>query len=279
VVQIDWIDYNALWHDLVKIGEQRRQRKVGRELTDQWHGKAAEFNQRVNERWQQQDSSRTFMIQTLKDFPGSTVVDIGAGSGAWVSLMSPYAREITAVDPSKSMLQQLNLRINKEKLANVKILQGCWPEVEIPVHDICFCSHAMYGAENFSEFVKAMQKKASKRIIMLIRAPREKGIMSKAAKLIWGHPYDSPNYQIAINILWKMEIFPNVIMEEDHLWKPWSHTTIADALVEMKERLGLFDEHAFDEKLIDLLEDNLKMSAGKYTWPTDMRTALLYWEK
>jgi hypothetical protein len=278
VKQIEIVNYSELWRDLVKLGVQRRNHKMKPDSSDQWHGKAKEFDQRVNDRWQQNDSSRDFMTHTLNEFPDATVVDIGAGSGAWVSLFSTLAKSVTAIDPSKSMLEQLQKRINDEKLEQVKIIEGCWPEVNIEPHDISFCSHAMYGAENFVGFISAMQNVTQKRIILLIRAPRDDGLMSLAFKMVWGHPYDSPNYQIAINILWQMGIFPNVIMEEDHLWKAWSHPSIDVAFDEMKGRLGLFNSKEWDKKLRDLLENNLTFQNGEYVWPTAMRTALLYWE-
>jgi SAM-dependent methyltransferase len=278
VKAVKWIDYEGLWRELVMLGEERRARKTKTNSSDQWHGKATEFEQRVNDRWQQKDSSRDFVRMTLQDFPQSTVLDIGAGSGAWVSFIAPYAYSVTAIDPSESMLCQLENRVQLEKLQNVKIIKGCWPDVQVVQHDISLCSHAMYGVKNFVEFVQAMQESTLKRIILLMRAPKDDGLMAQAAKLVWGHPFDSPNYQIAINILWQMGVFPNVIMEEDHLWKPWSHATLEEALSEMKNRLGLFDSQEWDEKLLDLLESSLLYQSGEYIWPSALRTALLYWD-
>ena len=275
---VNWIDYEGLWRELVMLGEERRARKTKTNSSDQWHGKATEFEQRVNDRWQQKDSSRDFVRMTLQDFPQSTVLDIGAGSGAWVSFIAPYANCVTAIDPSESMLRQLEDKVQLEKLQNVKIIKGCWPDVQVVQHDISLCSHAMYGVKNFVEFVQAMQESTLKRIILLMRAPKDDGLMAQAAKLVWGHPFDSPNYQIAINILWQMGVFPNVIMEEDHLWKPWSHATLEEALSEMKNRLGLFDSQEWDEKLLDLLESSLLYQSGEYIWPSALRTALLYWD-
>lgn len=276
--QVEIVNYVQLWRDLVELGEERRKRKSKKISIDQWHGKALDFDQKVSERWQQQDSSRGFVLQTLSECPDSTVLDIGAGSGAWVSLMAPLAKSITAIDPSESMLSQLKQRIENEKLKHVSILEGYWPDVKVDRHDICFCSHAMYGAEDLPAFIRGMQESTNKRIILLIRAPGEEGLMAQAMKMVWGHPYDSPNYQIAINILWQMGIFPNVIMEEDHLWKPWSHSSLEDALTEMKNRLGLFDNQEWDEKLRDLLESSLQYQSGEYIWPSALRTALLYWD-
>lgn len=270
-------NYTDLWRDLVRLGEQRRQYMKTANLQDQWHGKAKDFDMRVSNRWKKKDSSRAFLNKTLKKLPEATILDIGAGSGAWISLMAPRAKKVTAIDSSASMLAQLYERVRHEELENVEIINGCWPEVDVDAHDICFCSHSMYGAEDLPTFIQKMQTVA-RSIILLMRAPQPGGLMAQAAKLVWGHPYDSPNYQIAMNILWGMGIFPNVIMEEENLWKPWAHPSVEEALFEMKSRLGLFDNQKWDKKLLDLLNNNLRYEDYEYIWPASMRTALLYWE-
>ena len=271
-------DYRQLWAELVLLGEKRRQCKKEIHQEDRWHGKAKEFDQRVNERWQQEDSSRAFLRKTLKKFPDASVLDIGAGSGAWVSLMAELARKVTAIDPSPSMLAALQERVQHEGLSNVEIVEGCWPDISVAPHDIVFCSHAMYGAADLTAFICAMQEVAKKCVIFLIRAPKQDGLMACAMEMVWGHPYDSPNYQIAMPILWEMGIFPNVLMEEEHLWKPWAHSSLQDALEEMKSRLGLFESSEWDEKLLSLLSENLRFENQEYIWPGGVRTALLYWD-
>ena len=272
------VNYRQLWADLVELSEKRRQYMKDAHIEDRWHGKAKEFNQRVNERWQKEDSSRVFLRKTLNKFPNATLLDIGAGSGAWVSLMAEQARKVTAIDPSASMLDALHERVRRENLSNVEIIEGCWPEVSVEPHDIVFCSHAMYGAADLPTFIRAMERAATKCVILLIRAPKSDGLMSKAMELVWGHPYDSPNYQIAMPILWEMGIFPNVLMEEEHLWKPWTHTSLDEALDEMKTRLGLFNSSEWDAKLRALLEENLRYEKDEYVWPGGVRTALLFWD-
>lgn len=279
MIKTERINYPELWKQLVQLGEQRRQWKQTENISDKWHGRAREFDQRINERWQHKDSSRKFVLDTLQQFPNASVLDIGAGSGAWVSLMAPHARSITALDPSASMLEQVRTRICSENLRNVTVVEGCWPDVTVAEHDICFCSHAMYGTEDFPAFITAMQRVAKKRIILLIRATHKDHLMAQAAEMLWDHPYDSPNFQVAMNILWGMQIFPNVIMEADHLWKPWSHPTLQEALLEMKTRLGLFESSAWDASLLQLLERNLLYENGEYVWPAAMCTALIYWDQ
>ena len=53
------------------------------------------------------------------------------GSGAWALLMSPYARLITALDPSESMLECLREQVQKSDAKNIRIVPGLWPEMKV----------------------------------------------------------------------------------------------------------------------------------------------------
>ena len=101
--------------------------------------------------------------------------------------------------------------------------------------------------------------------------------MAEAATRIWGHPYDSPNFQVAYNVLLQMGIFPNVLMENTGLWKPWVSASLEDALSEMKRRFGLGPVGEYDDFLMELLRRRLTFEAGQYVWPRSVRSALVYW--
>lgn len=268
-------NWAALWRELVEIGESRRETKHS---SDHWHGKAREFDERVTARWQQQDSSREFLRQTLLDYPESTVLDIGAGSGAWSLFLSPMAASVTALDPSESMVQCLREQVIRKHVSNIKIIEASWPDVEIEKHDVSLCSHAMYNAKDLSAFLLAMQKVTTRRCILLIRAPHPQGVMAQAARHLWGHGFDSPSFQIAYNVLLDLGIFPNVLMEDTGWWRPWRSPSIETALSDLKSRLGLFESNQHDDYLLHLLNQNLEEVNGEYVWPPGVRTALVYWD-
>jgi 2-polyprenyl-3-methyl-5-hydroxy-6-metoxy-1,4-benzoquinol methylase len=269
-------DWAQLWADLVTIHEERRLQKY---QSDTWYGRADHFRERVRKRWQNgSDSSREFVIQTLKDFPHAAVLDIGAGTGDWSLLMAEHGATVTALDPSESMLEILTERVAQSGLKTINAVKEIWPNPDLGSFDICFCSHAMYGADDLPGFISAMQKAAAKRIIMLIRAPHPNAVMAQAARLVLGHPYDSPNFQVAYNVLLSMGIFPNVIMEDRGWWKPWICENLPAALLEIKQRLGLLNETQYDAALTALLRDNLKHTEQGVEWPRGVRTALMYWD-
>lgn len=271
--QTDWLD---MWANLVQISEERRKQKY---TSETWYGRAEDFRARVKKRWKVgMDSSRRFVLDSLNQFPQASVLDIGAGTGDWALLMAEKAKAVTALDPSESMLSVMRERVNQSESHNITLVQGEWPDVSLGKFDLCFCSHAIYGARDIIPFIDALNKTARKRVILLVRAPQPDAVMAQAAQLVFGHPYDSPNYQILINILFSLGIFPNVLMEDRGLWKPWICDTVEDALIDIKQRLGLVNEDRFDQNLKQLLARKLKKMEYGYEWPRGVRTALIYWD-
>ena len=270
-------DWNALWNDLVEIrSSDRRKRQESGEGKDPWINRAHRFQEGVRERWLQKDSSRDFILSRID--ADSTALDIGSGTGAWSLLLSPHVRQVTAVDPSESMLSVLRENLAAENAANVYIVQGAWPDVEVEPHDFSLCSHAMYGYPDLAEFIRGMEKHTRRTCFMLLRATDLNCVQSEAARHLRGHPFDSPNFTIAYNILIQMGIYANVLMENTGYWKPRVSPSLQAALERLKRELCLagIDEH--DEFLLDLLRRRLSRQDGVYVWPSEVCSALVYWE-
>ncbi|MDY0374516.1 MAG: class I SAM-dependent methyltransferase [Desulfobacterium sp.] len=182
----------------------------------------------MEQRWAKPDSSRQFFLDKLSANPGSSLLDIGAGTGKWSVLVAPYAAKITALDPSETMQVVLKEKIDAMELTNIDIFTGTWPKDDPGPHDFILASHSMYGTPDFAAFVQKMCANAVKGCILVMRVPFADSIMAKAAMHVWGQPYDSPNFQIAYNILLGMDIYPDVIMEADgtYVWPPGNRSAL-----------------------------------------------------
>lgn len=275
ICSTDWIE---LWRELVEARERGRRQKRTAKKQDVWKTKAREFDQLVKRRWAKPDSSRTFMAADLEAHPGATVLDIGAGTGAWTLFLAGRVQKVTALDPSPAMLDVLRQNVEAAGLDNVEVVRGAWPEAEVPPHDVSLCSHAMYGVADFAAFVRQMEAVTRRRCYMLLRAPTPDGVMAEAARHIWGHPHDSPNFQVAYNALLQMGIFANVLMEDTGLWDPWVNGSLEEALSDVKRRFGLGESKRYDAYLRDLLARRLTLVEGTYFWPPGVRSALVFWD-
>jgi len=270
-------DWNALWKELVELREiDRRKRRDSGEEKDPWINRAHRFHAGVRERWRQDDSSREFILSRVD--ADSTVLDIGAGTGAWSMMLARHVRRVTAVDPSESMLSVLRENMTAENAANVSVIQGAWPDVDVEPHDFSLCSHAMYGCPDLAAFIRGMEKRTRRTCFLLLRAPARDCIQAEAARHLWGQPFDSPNFAIAYNVLIQMGIYANVLMENTGYWKPRVSPDLEAALERLKRELYLagIDEH--DGFLLDLLRRRLSRRDGVYVWPQEVCSALVYWE-
>ncbi len=271
-------DWYELWRKLSDIQSRAFSEKKKNPKDDFWKHKARDFDKMVEERWSKPDSSRDFLIQKLKDTPGATLLDIGAGTGKWSILAAPYASRVTAVEPSSAMREVLDEKIRDQGITNIDVMDSNWPEDDVPPHDYVLASHSMYGVGDFKAFAQKMNDTATRGCIMVLRAVFMNSVMAEAARRIFGQPYDSPNFQIAYNALLGMDIFPDVIMEADGTWPAWKHNSLADAFEETRNRLGLSENSDDDDFLMDLLKQNLTESKGEYVWPKGNRSALVYWD-
>jgi SAM-dependent methyltransferase len=269
-------DWNALWRELVGLKAiSRKSKSGGNPPADIWADRAREFKEGVKRKWARPDSSREFILSQLD--PDGTVLDIGAGTGAWSILFAPRVKHVTAVEPSNSMIEVMRESLAHEKISNVSIVQGEWPDIEVEPHDYSLCSHAMYAALDLRAFVLQMAARTRRTCFLLLRAPAIDGVRAEAARHIWGQPLDSPNFTIAYNVLLQAGIFANVLMENTGLWKPRTSASMEDALADMKRFLALGDSGEYDDYLMELLKRRLVWKAGRHFWPPEVRSALVYW--
>jgi precorrin-6B methylase 2 len=273
----DWIQ---LWRELVEAQERiraARNRAQGRS-GDTWKTKARAVDENLRRRWAKPDSSRQTIIAALQAAPGATVLDIGAGTGAWACLLARHARLVTAVEPSPAMVEVMGENIAAEGIGNVEIVQGTWPDASVATHDLTLCSHAMYGQAHLPAFVQRLMAVTRRTCFLVLRAPRTDGVMAEAAMHVWGQPHDSPNFQVGFNAMLQMGLYPNVQMEDAGVWRPWTSPSLEEALAKVKRKFGLGSPSEHDPFLEELLRRRLTWLDGQYEWPGGMRSALVYWD-
>jgi SAM-dependent methyltransferase len=271
---LDWLD---LWRELATRQEEAWRAGGARDGADVWRERARGFDAEVKRRWATCDSSRDFVAAQLQANPDWIALDIGGGTGAWTVFMARFARHVTVIEPSSGMIEVMRENLAESKVRNVEIIQKKWPEAEVNKHDLTLCAHAMYGFPDFAKLARSIEAVTRRICVLVMRSPTPDDLLCTAALHIWGQPYDSPNFQVAYNALLQMGIFPNVLMEDTGLWDPWSSASLDEAFAEAKRRLGLQEDHRYDDFLHNLLTHNLVPEEDRLLWPRSIRTALVYW--
>lgn len=270
-------DWAALWKELVTIKAEIQKDSIETPGdSDYWQNRARVYDERVKVKWNKPDSTRKFMLNILE--PQTSMIDIGAGTGAWSILFSKRLNKITAVEPSRAMREVFQEKILQEGINNIEILAEKWPDCNPELHDYVFCSHAMYAAADLPAFINKMNDRSKKMCFLLIRAPSAGGLITEAFQHVWNQPHDSPNFTIAYNILLQMGIYANVLFEEPEKSFFISNASEEEAFDELKRRTGLLDTREHDDYLRDLLRRRLVQQDGQVLWPGSVRSALVYWE-
>jgi SAM-dependent methyltransferase len=208
--------------------------------------------------------------------PGSTVLDIGAGTGGWSIPLAGRAARVTAVDSSASMIAVLRQNIARAAVVNVDIVPGSWPDVHVETHDYSLAAHSVYGCADLPRFVERMVALTRHTCFLVLHLPVAGSVMAEAATHLWGHPLDSPNFTVAYNVLLQMGLAPNVLVRRQPSG-PRTSATLDEALARMKRHFGLTATDEFDAYLVGLLARRLEHRDGCYLWPPGTRSALVYW--
>ncbi len=267
--EMSWL---KLWEELVTTSAHwGRGRREGE--SDAWEQRAQDFNERVKKKQARPDILRDFVISRLT--PTDTVLDIGAGTGAWVIPMAQVAQWVTAIDPSSAMLAILRENIAAAGLTNVDIVEARWEDAEVSPHQVALCSHASYGSPDLAGFVDKMERLAH-RCYLVLRLPTLQGIMAELCRLVKGHSHDSPNFIVAYNALLEMGRLPNALLEKS--LRLWSDQSVEDAVERAKTHLLLTDS-TYDEAFRDILARRLELRDGLYYWPDGMRSGLIWWDR
>jgi 2-polyprenyl-3-methyl-5-hydroxy-6-metoxy-1,4-benzoquinol methylase len=272
----DWV---LLWRQLVESQAHIwKNENAPDEESDNWKNKARSFSEGVKRRRNQPDLHRDFVLATLRANPDSTVLDIGAGTGGWAIPMARHAKKVTALEPSPGMIAVLQENVEQEGIRNIEIVRGGWPDTVVAPHDYSLCSHAMYGVADLPAFVNAMSRVTRKTCLMLTRAPDHDGTLAEMALRIWGQPHDSTNFQVAYNALLQIGIYANVLMGKQGQWEPWSNASFEEAMAETRRRFKVPSPSEHDAFLNEMLKSRLTCKDGRYYWPSEVRSALIYWE-
>jgi SAM-dependent methyltransferase len=264
-------DWAASWRDLVdRAARVSPERSTG----DFWDGRAEGFNDRVLARSSEPDLVRDFVLGSVQ--AGSTVLDIGAGTGGWAIPLAARAARVTALDSSASMLAVLRRNIAGAAVTNIDIVAGSWPDVRVADHDFSLAAHSVYGSADLPRFVEHMMAVTRRTCFLLVRMPEATGVMAAAAARLWGIPWDRPNFVVAHHVLLELGVRPSVLVGE-LASAPRTSATLDEALERLKHHFALAGRDEHDDYLRGLLARRLEHRDGRYRWPPEARSALLYW--
>lgn len=77
---------------------------------------------------------------------GGSVLDIGAGAGAFAIPLAALSRQVTAVEPSPTQVDQLYGAMSEARVRNISVIARRWEDVDIEAlgnHDLVLAVHSL----------------------------------------------------------------------------------------------------------------------------------------
>lgn len=145
---------------------------------------------------------------------GGRVLDVGGGAGRFaIALAARRGAAVTVVDPSPSMLEQMEASAAEVEGANVTGVNAEWESARVESADVVLCSHVVYGVADIRPFLQKLHDHARERVIMVSFVDSPQSGVAPLWEPVYGEErINLPALPELMNMLWEMGIYPSVRM-------------------------------------------------------------------
>ena len=164
-------------------------------------------------------------IRIIQTFRSWTVLDMACGAGTIAVPIAKKVRSVTAVDPSKEILNVVEGRCRIGGITNVKTIQGCWDDdwdrLGIGIHDVAVASRSLV-ADNVKDSIAKLDRSARKAVYISMAVGS--GPLDKQLFESTGRKLDTDrDYIYYYTILHEMGIMANVAFIPEYRRNNWKN--------------------------------------------------------
>jgi SAM-dependent methyltransferase len=186
----------------------------------------------------------------------STLLDVGGGAGRFALPLALRCRHVTVVEPSGSMLQGLREGMQEAGIKNITSVQATWEEATVEPADVALCAHVVYGVADIEPFIRKLEAHARQKVLLLAFMDSPIARFSPFWKPVHGEErVDLPGLPELVNVLWEMDICPDVEMLESA--SPRAFESRESALEQLRARLYVKPDTERDRRLQSAMDELL----------------------
>jgi SAM-dependent methyltransferase len=223
------------------------------------------------------------MIDVIKDIinPDFEVLDIGAGPGTLAIPLARLVRKVTALDPSKGMLEVLEKSAVAEGIDNIETINKTWQAVndaEIRErYDLVISSEVVWQFDDVGVQLMRMHDASRRYCCATLHAGLTDDMDSELWSRIMNKEYTfGVDYIYIYNILYSKGIYANVeVIDSDFIFEK----SVNDAIRYYEYIFGLDTE--VTPKVKEIIRDYVVENAvnGVYRRESEVKNAVMWWEK
>ncbi len=223
-----------------------------------------------------------FPAQTLKALEPAlagcqSALDVGAGVGALTVLLAKRLPQVTALEPSPAMLEELRANLTRNHLDNVACLRAAWGKDVVPPHDLVLVANVAPLFDDLLSFLIEAEPLARQAIALVqnVGPGTEKFYAGELYPLLLGKPYPPRrDYLGTVSLLHSMGIYANVQIIGYQFDQPFDD--FVEAVQFWKEYLRL-DTPEQERQLVAFLEGRLLRVGDRCIAPMRRQSAVIWW--
>lgn len=272
------IDWFSIWRDMYDQEKQQSEslRNWKAKEQDPWRSRAKSFAT-ASGRASQPDHFLQFVLPQLR--PDDQLLDIGAGAGRHSIYLAQEGWQVTAIEPSGAMREQLEARSDQQARERLQIIPESWPSGTIDGCDVTICSHALYGVREIEPFLRRMDE-VSRRACFILIGFQQPSFYSAP---FWERIYKQERLRLpgaleCFNALYQLGIAANLTLLPA---SRYSFASRDEALNDLEWRLQIQQDSALWERLQSAIDDLLiEDSDGRLsTAHQPKHVAVIWWQK
>jgi SAM-dependent methyltransferase len=139
-----------------------------------------------------------------------SVLDIGAGSGAFAVPLAKLVHTVTAIEPSPEQINRLLGFARKEGLLNITTIQKTWEEInlqELNRHDIVIAAYSFFQMHDITPALKKMVDVAERWLFLIHFASHD---FVEPLQSVLGQYNPGPDFLYLYHVLHEMGFYANL---------------------------------------------------------------------
>lgn len=263
------IDWNELW-----LAEQKG-KSYKRKKKKDWNLRAASFAKRSAD-----SDFSTLFLEKMNPEQGWSVLDVGCGPGTLAIPLAERGLQVTALDSSEGMLEQLQLRVQETAVTSITKVHASWTDswqdLGLKKHDVAIAARSL-AVTNLRAGLEKLNRFATEKVFVADRVGS--GPFDPDLFAAIGRDFEpGPDFVFTVNILFQMGITPQIdYLEFDQKRTYLNYQDAYDAVIWMVDDLTAAEEKKISGYVAGRLHEN-NDGTVTFTRRTPVKWAFISWD-